>query len=159
MAKRFRFRLEVVRKLRKRTRDVQRLKLARAVGTKAETETRIADLEQLRERVMAESTVGRRANLLDVAALRSQSVFHGWLCGRISKARMELEGRLRDVERERKALAAVSAQFKAIEDLRMRQWQRHQRNLRKDEQTENDEAGAQLVVRRVVRPSWEQVLS
>jgi flagellar export protein FliJ len=144
MAKRFQFRLEVVRSLRERARDDQRRAVAGAVGAVTRAERRIEMFsDQLRETV--EMTRGERlTERLDVAALRGQQFHRSWLHGRLIESYGALTEKRAELDAERTKLGEASAQLKAIEKLRERRWKRHLVQVRREEQAVNDEVASRM---------------
>ncbi|MEK7710751.1 MAG: flagellar FliJ family protein [Planctomycetota bacterium] len=144
MAKRFQFRLEVVRKLRERAHDEQRRVVAGAIGAVAGAERRIERLsDQLRETV--EVTRGERlTERLDVAALRGQQFYRSWLHGRLLDSDAALAKKKVELDLERAKLGEASAQLKAIEKLRERRWKRYLVQVRREEQAVNDEVASRM---------------
>lgn len=144
MAKRFQFRLEVVRKLRERARDEQRRLVAGAINAVTRAERRIELLsDQLRESV--EMARGQRlTERLDVAALRGQQFYQSWLHGRLLESDAALAEKKAELDADRIRLGEASAKLKAIEKLRERRWKRHLVQVRREEQAFNDEAASRI---------------
>ena len=148
MAKRFQFRLEVVRKLRAQARDVQRRAVGDAVGAVRGVEERLDQLtQQLRDTV--EITRGeQRTQELDVASLRGHQFYRNWLHRRIMESNLELGDRRATLDVERAKLGEASARLKAIEKLRDKRFARHLVQVRREEQTTMDEAAVGGFARR-----------
>ncbi len=148
MAGRFRFRLEVVRRLRKQDRDEQRRVVAERVGAVSRVERRLVDLnEQLRGHV-DQTRRAQHVERLSVDSLRT----HHWYKGRLHREILETEGELtgcvKELDTERVSLADATRRLKVIEKLRERQWTRHQLQARREEQSANDEMALQNFGRR-----------
>jgi len=148
MARRFRFHLETVERLRKQARDAQRRAVAdaaRAVGT---IEERILRLT----RQLSDTLDGARDTLrlgrLDLASLRGHELYRGWVHRRIAESYTELACRRSELDVERAKLVEASKQLKVIEKLRERRWRRHLVDVAREEQAASDEAAVQLYLRR-----------
>jgi flagellar export protein FliJ len=148
MARRFRFRLEAVRKLRERERDGQRRVVADAQREVRRIEQRIALLtEQLHGTIDRSREVHRRGHL-DMVSLRGHQFHSGWLQRCILASDVELcAGRAR-VDAERARLGEVSKRLKVIENLRERQWTRYRAEVAREEQGVADEAALQMYLRK-----------
>lgn len=148
MARRFEFRLEVVRKLREQARDVQRRVVADAVRVVGGVEEQLDQLtHQLRDTVEI-TREEQRTQELDVAALRGHQFYRNWLHRRIMESSQELGDRRATLDAERAKLGEASARLKAIEKLRDKRFTRHLVQARREEQTTMDEAAVGGFVRR-----------
>ena len=155
MAKRFQFRLDVVRVLRKQARDQQRCAVAEAVGSVSRVERRIEQLtDELRETVEM-SRGERRAERLDMPALRGQQFYRGWLHGTLLDSSTELSEKKAALDAERTKLGETTARLKAIEKLRERRWKRHVTQLRREGQAFDDEVAARIATQTMPRISGE----
>ena len=152
MARGFRFRLEVVRRLRKQAQDAQRRVVAGAVRSVAEAQNRLTELAgELR------STVGRtretqRARRIDVVSLQRHQLYRGWLYRRRMEAREELGRRHVELDRQRENLAEATKQLKVIEKLREKQKMRYDLRVERQERAAYDEAALQTHRRRYAGP-------
>ena len=143
MAKRFEFRLEVVQRVRQRAVDAQRRVVADSIRSVADEESRLRDISaQLRDLSM-ETRVTKQSESPDVASLRSQQYYHGWLADQSLKIQGELGRRRTESAIERRKLAEQSKRLQVIEKLRERQWQRFRRDQERREQGQLDEAALQ----------------
>ena len=140
MAKEFRFRLEVVRRLREQARDAQRRAVADAVRAVARAEQDIDRLTgQLRQTV--ELNRGQRTlPRVDIPALRVGEFYRNWLHHRILDRSLSLARDQAHLQAERSRLGQASARLKAIEKLRERRWSRYRQQLVREEQAQSDEA-------------------
>ncbi len=140
MPRKFQFRLEVVRKLRERARDAQRLTVADAAHAVVHAEQRVHQLtEQLRQTV--ELNRGQRvAERVDVASLRVGEFYRNWLHHHIVEGGLHLAGEQARLSDERLKLGQASARLKAIEKLKQRRWSRYRKELLDEEQSAADEA-------------------
>lgn len=147
MARGFRFRLEVVRRIRERERDAQRRALAHALRAVGQVEERIDRLTgQLAESF--NQTRGVHASRhVDVTLLRGHQLHRGWLHRRILESNAELAVRNAGLEQDRSQLAEASKRLKVIESLRERQWARHRRQVAREEQIDTDEVAVQMYLR------------
>ncbi len=148
MARKFQFRLEVVRKLREKARDEQRRVVAAEVRAVRDIEERIAQLtSQLRETVEL-TRDGQSTPRLDVAQLRGHHVHRHWLHHRVMESDMDLSQHRRKLDEERNKLGEATARLKAIEKLREKRWARHLVQVRREEQAQTDEAAVAGFARR-----------
>jgi len=148
MAVKFRFRLDAVRKLRQMEQDVRRRAVAEAVQALARVEARIARLSQELKQTLAQRRDAQQAPRLDLTCLRGHQFYQGWLQRRILESDVEMGERRKSLQEERARLADASKRLKVIEKLRERQWNRHQEELRREDQAEQDEVAAQTSLRR-----------
>jgi len=173
MAHRFRFRLDVVLKLRRQRQDECRRAVASRVRAIAEAESRLAGLtgqmseefSALRRLVTAEqagvgsaappagmtgASVDRPAQssvVVDLSAVRQHRLYANRLRQEIADAGAEI-ARLREQLRvERAVLTAASKDVKALEKLEARQRARHELGLARAETIEADEVAAQFARR------------
>ncbi len=147
MAKRFVFRLETVRRVRKQAEDAQK----RVV---AEHTRRLTDERDRTRRLSAGLIAQRRdartdhdARRLDLVALRCRYFYMARLEREILESRRQVEQLEKVLEQERKKLGELAARRKAIDKLRDKQWSRHQTAMKRAEQAEDDEIAAQKYVR------------
>ncbi|MEK6797734.1 MAG: flagellar FliJ family protein [Planctomycetota bacterium] len=144
MAKRFRFRLEFVRKLREQARDVQRRRVADSARTVTATEQAVARLQAARSRNAEATREAQSAGLLDVASLRCQYRFHGWLMRKQEEFGETLQTQRTELDGERCRLGEVTAKLRVIEKLKERQWRGHLDQLRREEQAVDDEVALRI---------------
>lgn len=148
MARRFRFKLEVVERLRRQRVDAQRRMVATKLRALARMEDRMAQLnQQLRETVEQTRWAQQRPSL-DLVSLRGQQYFKARLHREIMQADLERVDVLAELQQERTRLSDASKQLKVIEKLRERQWRRHKEAVRRENQAESDEAATQMFLRR-----------
>lgn len=146
MAKKFQFRLEVVRKLREQARDAKRRSVADAVRTLTKAERQVAELtEQLRDTVEL-NRAERAAPQVDVSALRVGEFYRNWLHHRILEGTLTVARQQTRLSAERAKLGAASARLKAIEKLKERRWARHRQQVGREERAAADEAALQPFV-------------
>lgn len=139
MAKRFRFRLEVVERVRKQHRDEHRRAVAEAVRAGQQIDAHIARFNEQIRRSMEETVAGQRGGALDVSLVRSYEFHRGWLHRQLAGARIVRDERLRDLAGRRQALAHATKKLRVIEKLREKQWKRHVREVAREEQMLTDE--------------------
>ena len=144
MAGRFRFSLEVVRRVRRQAQDAQRRAVADAVRTVTAVENRIEQLTRELADTMDRTRDVHRPGRLDIASLRGHQFYRGHLHRRILESGAELSGRQTELQRERAKLAEATKQLKVIEKLREKHWQRHLTEVRRAEQAAFDEAALQV---------------
>ena len=155
MAKRFRFRLEVVRQLRQQAQDTQRRVVADAARAVTRVDERIARMTQELADTVDRSRDTQQTRHLDMTSLRGHQFYRGWLHQRIMESGEERENLDAKLDRERVKLAEVSKRLKVIERLREKQWMRHQAEFRREEQAGYDEAALQGYVRGRRESAWE----
>lgn len=147
MAGRFRFRLDVVERLRRQARDAQRRVVADAVRGVRRVEQRIAGLtRQLAETVDRTRGV-QEAERLDVVSLRGHQIYRGCLHRWILESDAKLGERRGELDTERNRLVEASKRLKVIEKLRERHWRRYLTQLRREEQAITDETAVQVFLR------------
>lgn len=144
MAKRFSFRLDAVRDMRKRKRDEAARKMAAKAAEVTATQQRVESLsKQLRDAV-AVGRVDRTEARVEVAALKVQEYHGRWLHGQILGSMQSLARVEREYEEERVGLAQATAKLKAIEKLRERRWRRYVQEVRREEQAIMDEVAGRV---------------
>jgi len=148
MARRFRFRLETVRRLRKQALDAQRRVVADAVQALVRVEERIAVLTRRWHGVVDQSRDAMRIQRLDLVSLSGHQVYRGWLDQEIGKSKESLGRKRAELDAERARLAETSKELKVIDKLRERQWERFSVKIAREEQVANDEAALQMYLRR-----------
>ncbi len=149
MAKRFKYRLETVLKLRKRDEDACKRVVADRLRRIQAVQFEIAGLQgQIRSEIVAfrqKHAVGT----LDMGRVQQHRHWlihlnHGVWRGQAHLA--ELEKQLSD---DRKALAEARKRARIMEKLKERQLERHKRELDRAEAIENDEIGGVLYLRQM----------
>lgn len=148
MARRFRFRLETVERLRKQARDAQRRVVADAARTVGRVEERIVHLTRQLHDTLGGARETLRTGRLDLASLRGHELYRGWVHRRIAESYTELACRQSELDVERAKLVEASKQLKVIERLRERRWRRYLADVAREEQAASDEAAVQLYLRR-----------
>jgi len=143
MAKKFRFKLEAVYKLRERDRNAQRRKVAEAVGAVTAAEKRVEGLTDSLRTTLTASRDVQSSVCLDVGLLRSQRFYQSWLHGSILDSSAELTKREGELEVVREALGRVNARFKSLEKLKERKWRRHLQEVQREERAMFDEIAVQ----------------
>lgn len=148
MAKKFRFRLETVRKIRQRERDAQRLVVVEKARAAEAMQSRIGMLAKRMGDNADESREVRGAGPLTVGLLRRHELHNLWL-GRVIESSGELlDDRLGELRQERGKLAEAATRLKAIEKLRERQWEAYRDELAREERQAGDEAAQQIFWRK-----------
>jgi len=139
VAKRFRFRLETVLKLREQREQAHKRIVADRLRQIARAEARA---QRLRDQIAAEvqaARQARRAGILEVTAIARH---RHWL-GRLQRGLLETEADLRTLRaklaQERTELAEASKQAKIMAKLKERQQQRYAYELARQERLEADE--------------------
>jgi flagellar export protein FliJ len=147
MAAAFRFRLEVVRELRKRARDAQQRVVARAGSETARAHQRVEQLADQISDTKQHEVLARSAPRMDIRAVSSLAIHRAWLGRQSELATAEHRERLRILDAEREKLAEAGRRLKAIEKLRERRWNAYVRALKKAEQAQLDETAIQRYLR------------
>ena len=148
MAGRFRFRLEVVRRIRRQAQDAQRRVVADAIRAVGTVEQRIDRLTQTLGNTVEQARDAQQARRLDLMSLRGHQFYRGWLHRRILESHAELSQRRAELVRERTRLGEVTKQLKVIEKLREKHWTRYLKEIRREEQAAFDESALQTYLRR-----------
>ncbi len=148
MARRFRFRLETVQRLRQRAQDEQRRVVAEHVRKVTGMQERIAGFERQIDTIAGGTRSAQRSPKLDVALLRSHHAHRGWVGYKLGEMHDGLRRAQADLAVEQANLAEAVKRLKVIEKLRERQWARHQLELSREERADADEAAVQMYVRR-----------
>lgn len=144
MARRFRFRLETVRKIRERERDAQRRIVAEKVRAVEAIRDRIGTLTDGMDDNRNGARAARRAGWVSINLLRGHVLHQTWLARTIETKREELDERLGEFRAEQGKLAESSKRLKVIEKLRERKWEQHQVKLAREEIQAGDEASRQI---------------
>ena len=144
MARRFRFRLETVRKIRERERDVHRRVVAGKVRAVEAVRDRIDALAEGMDDNRSGARVARRAGKVSINLLRGYELHKTWLSRTDERTRDELGERLGELRMEQGKLAEFSKRLKVIEKLRERQWEQHKAASAREETQDGDEASQQL---------------
>jgi flagellar FliJ protein len=147
MAGQFRFRLEVVERLRRQAQDAQRRVVADAVRAVQRVETRIEHLTRQLADTMDRARGTQGVARLDVVSLRGHQIYRGYLHRQLLQSTAELARRQRELQAERAKLAEASKRLKVIEKLRERHWNRYVTALRREEQAATDEVALQGFLR------------
>ena len=144
MAKRFRFRLEAVLKVRKRKRDEAR----RVVADRQRRISRIADqITACRNGIgeaVDESRRAQHAAAPDVTTLRRYRSYIGAMDRAIGNAEAEMDRQHERLRQEQRQLTLANKEVKAIEKLRERQLARHDEQQQRADRAESDEIALQL---------------
>ena len=142
MAKRFVFRLEAVLRVRKQAEDLQRQVVAdhaRRVADDQDQARRLASgLDTQREAARLE----HQTQKLDLAALRCRYFYMARLDRELIEARRRFEESEVALQQERTKLGTLSARRKVIDKLREKQWSRHQTEIKRAQQAQDDEVAA-----------------
>ncbi|MBI4717329.1 MAG: flagellar FliJ family protein [Planctomycetes bacterium] len=143
MAGPFRFRLEVVRKLREQAQDAERRALAGALRGSAAAEEQVAILTREWGGVGERLRAARQRERIDVGQLRGDLFYRLRLQRRLAEAGEVLAARRAELEQQRLRLADATRRLKVIEKLRERHWARYQEQVRREERGLFDEAALQ----------------
>lgn len=149
MARGFQFRLEVVRRVRKRAQDAQRRVVADSVRAVRKVERRIADLKGDLDRSVRRSRDARMERRVDVFSLRGHQMFQASVHRHLLEAVGEMSQRQGELDTERAKLAEVANRLKAIEKLREKRWAEYVKGLEKRERAAYDEAATSRFIRQL----------
>ena len=156
MAKRFRFRLEGVRKVRSHERDARRREVANAVRAVTSVEEQIDQLERgLRAAVEQTRSEQLTPGVVDVPSFRGDRFYRNQLQIRILELHATLAQKQDELAACREKLSLSSKRLKAIEKLREKKWLRHRTEINREERTDNDEFAVQRYLRRHCGPCRE----
>jgi flagellar FliJ protein len=144
MAAGFRFRLEVVRRIRKQAQDVQRREVADAVRSLSAVQDRLAALEGQLHVTVNQTRETQQAGLLDLMSLQRHHLYRGWLHRRRVEVREELVRHEEQLDERRARLAEATKQLKVVQKLREKQKTRYDRRMQRQEQAAYDEAALQI---------------
>lgn len=157
MAKRFRFKLEAVKRIRVQSRDAQRRAVADAVREVHLKEEAIRDYEgQLRDTV-TKTAVAQEAQRLDMTLIRGHQFYRTRMQQRIVRAELDLADSQAELRGQQAKLGEATKRLRVIEKLYDKQWQRYTLQVGREEQAELDEVAAQGFVRTRVATTFEEV--
>ena len=144
MAKKFQFRLEVVRDMRKRTRDEIARRVAEQIAASAAARRRLDNLSLRADSESELARADRGEKTLDIQAIRVQQLHGKWLGRSVEETAAELQRVEAVLTAERSQLTQATARLKAIDRLRERRWQRHMVAVRREEQAVTDEVAIRM---------------
>ena len=147
MAKRFRFRLEPLLKMRKGKEDVQKRVLAQRVAEVQRLVDQLAQLHHRVERTIDQARADRMAEHLCVADALQGQRWRLHLSRRITQQQACIHDAQGILNNDRMELARRSRDRKVIETLRERKWQEHVLAENRAERVESDEIGGQMYSR------------
>lgn len=148
MAGGFRFRLEIVRRLRQQALDAQRRVVADAVCAVGHVEDRIDQLTRDVRGSMQQARDAQQVGCLSPEAMCAHQRYRGWLQRRMLEGKQELQRNETELNGERRKLAEAMKQLKVIETLREKRKLRYDTAIRKQEQAGYDEVALQMHRRR-----------
>jgi len=140
MARKFRFRLEAVRRLRQEALESQRRTIASLVRGAGRIRERI---DQLSEQIASTADRARdaqRSGVIDLRSLSGLEFHRAWLHAKLLESQHELTQQEIQLRAERHKLAERWKEVRVIEQLREKQWRRHTAELARDERLLADEA-------------------
>lgn len=143
VAKKFKFRLETVERVRRQQRDRYRRVVGDAAGEVVAVQRRIAQLTQARAESLGGTRGDLRSGLLDVQALRLQQYCRGTLDRSIEDTLALLKERNAVLAEARTKLAQANQRLKAIEKLHARRLDQHAANVHREELAAMDETAVQ----------------
>ena len=147
MAGRFRFRLEVVERLRRQERDAQRREVANAQQAVRQVDQRIDNLTRELSDTVHRTRSAQGTDRLDMVSVRGHQHYRGFLQRRIFDSNEDMRERKTELDKRRAKLMEASKRLKVIEKLREKQWNRHVIQLRRREQAIMDETALQGYLR------------
>lgn len=140
--RKFAFSLESVLDLKRRREEALLEELAKRVRSANAAEEALKELREQRRRAQAEWRKLLRGRI-EVEKVRSAQDYVAWLDGRIERQRTVVQRLQDEVRLCRQQVVAASQERKALERLRERQWEAHQREYRREEQAFLDELATQ----------------
>lgn len=151
MARPFTFSLDALLKVRGRKRDLHQRLVAEAGRAVKELEERIdrgeREIEDRLQRLKGQRSSGRQ----DVDFIRADEWYLSRLRGHLVEKRVTLVGRRETVEARRVVLAQAAKELKAIEMLRERHRERHEKLQKRAERVEEDEMAVSGYLRQLRR--------
>lgn len=144
MAKKFQFRLDAVRDMRKRARDEAARRVAVKLTEVAAVQRRVEDFSRQLRDLVDTGRADREGKSIEIAALRMQQYYGKWLHDRIMETSTALLQRESELSEERGNLTQATAKLKAIEKLREKRWQKHVLLVRREEQATTDEVAGRM---------------
>ena len=139
MAKRFKFRLDTVLKIRKQREDQRKRVVADRLRQIARVREQMASIDRQIRDEMAAIRSAQEPGTIDI----QQAMRHRHWLGHLHKTALEAEARLRFLEarlaQERAALAEAMKERRILEKLKDQQWQRYRKEGEKREIVESDE--------------------
>lgn len=144
MSKKFQFRLDVVRDMRRRARDEAARLVAAKLVEAAAVQRRVEEFSRQMRDTVEMGRSDRAGGSIEIAALKLQQYYGKWLHDRIVEASSKLRQVEAELTDERMKLSLATAKLKAIEKLRERRWQRHLQLVRREEQAITDEVGGRM---------------
>ena len=148
MAKKFRFTLEGVRKVRAQECDQRRRDTANAVRAVTRAEKQIAELTDMLRSTIDQTQVEQQQKRPDLRSLKGHYSYRGHLQRRILESQPILAEKQRELVAERARLAEASKRLRTIETVRDKRWLRHLTELKREEQADSDEIATQRYIRR-----------
>ena len=144
MSRGFKFRLNVVRDIRKRDQDVQRRVVAEAVRAVVGVRARVGQLEGELEGETIAARGERDARFLDMTALRNHYLHRGAVKRNLSETREQLGLSQSKLDEEREKLAQATRRLNVIVRLYEKKKLRYDTWLRRREQAVWDETALQF---------------
>jgi len=148
MARRFEFRLEAVRTVRRQTRDTQRRVVGEAARAVAGARERIARLNRYLDGAADEVRALQQPGRLDMGALKGHQLHCNSLNRAIEHTTADLAAKREELTRRQAELDEAAKRLKVIEKLRDKQWARHRVEVAREEQQRTDEAALEMFRRR-----------
>ena len=147
MAKRFRFRLETVERIRRRELDARRRAVGDAVREAQAVQVGLDRSAHELNDTVEDCRALQADGVLDVTAIRRHVFFRGQVHRFIEAGSIKLARAQANCEEHRDKLAVASKRLKVIEKLRVRHWTRHMRGLQRMESMATDESALNLFLR------------
>ncbi|MBN1345966.1 MAG: flagellar export protein FliJ [Phycisphaerae bacterium] len=147
MARRFKFRLETVLKIRKQREDAAKRVVAERLRQVAAVQDETAALQRQMDQEIAGFRQSHSAGRIDITVTRRH---RHWLI-HLDQGILMAHGRLAELHRalagDRAILTEARKQVRILEKLEERQRERYRQELTRDEARENDEIGNALYLR------------
>jgi flagellar export protein FliJ len=154
MAQAFKFRLETVRRIRRKELDLRRREVAKTTRDVLALQDRI---DQLNETVRSSVGELRRsqsgAGSLELAQIRMHYVHQSYLARQMVDAELTLAEKQKDLSKQRATLKQANAKAKALEKLHERRKEQFDWDQRKNEQKIEDEQAQRIILRKQMEQS------
>lgn len=159
MSQAFRFRLESVRRLRRRELDARRREVAEVLRDVVALQRRLADLTDTAKAnvLLIRASQGASAPL-DLPQLRVHYAHQSLLARQMIETQLQLGEREKELSRRRERLQQAHSRAKAMDKLHDRQKARFDEAQRRAEQKVEDELGLRLATTKSQGASFQSVM-
>lgn len=147
MAKRFKWRLDTVKKAKERHEDQKKLALGKAQSAQNIEERALSELQRKRKD-QQERLISNQSGKLNALDLQTAHAYIGSLSQKIEAQQAKVDAARNVTESRRSDLVKAVQENKVLENLRTRDHQSHRKEERKREQAETDETANRTAHRR-----------